>query len=52
MNQYGQTQCTTTPPEYGCHPVEGHEAGDDCASWAVETGIQIQAEPQTAARAS
>ena len=41
MNQYGQTHRTTTPCEYGCYPVEGHEAGDDCATWSVEARFQI-----------
>ena len=34
-NEYGQAFATTAARQHGGHPVEGHEAGDDCASRAL-----------------
>jgi len=49
---YGQTHSTTAAYMYGGDSVEGYEAGDDCAAWALEEGIPIQVEPQAIAWAS
>lgn len=35
---------------YGCHPQQGHEAGDGCASLAVGAWIPLSAESSTIAR--
>ena len=42
----------TAPRQHGGHPLEGHEAGDDCAAWLVGAGISLSAEPQAAAGTS
>ena len=49
---YGPPDSTTTAQEYGFNPLEGHEAGDDCTAWSVETWIQIQVKSQAFAWAS
>lgn len=38
---YGPPYSTTTTQEYGGDSWQGHEAGDNRASWAVEEGIPI-----------
>lgn len=37
----GQTHSTATACQHGGNPVEGYEAGDDCAQGAVEAWIPI-----------
>ena len=49
---YGPPYHTAAACQYGGNPVEGHEAGDDCASWVMEKRVPLQAEPQEAARTS
>ena len=49
---YGQALSSAAAREYGGDTVEGHEAGDDCAAWAVEKGIPVSSERQAAAGAS